>query len=338
VAFYLTDSWSSIYGLASVSYGDPSRYPEVANQVIQKFPLADIVNRMTAESVLEDKITIDKVKAALEKEYIVNSTFAKYLDTSRKSLNELARIFRDAILSSYDEMPDYENSLSSVVEYANLPGISPESFSRFLSESITDFNTYSELAISIPGRKLDKLPAGEKIGIDETVDLGSDHNGVSLVTGYLTPENYFTGTALPGVGSTGDNLPNSIIDSISQGFFGYGTLEILENIFRPGLASVVSPAEIGELKNVARSVSGLGTIGSVRDLTSIGALSPGDQAMYDVDISELVVEANGYTVYDPARDSNGDFFDTSIVPDFEGQNSDPSKGLPYSQRTRSEAF
>jgi hypothetical protein len=235
-------------------------------------------------------------------------------------------------------MSDYENTLSKVVEYSGFPGVSPESFSKFLREEITDLDVYVNLAVAIPGKKLDKLPAGEKIEIDDSVSLSLDHNGINLTEGYLTPESYFTGTALPGVGNTGDNLPNSIINSIVQGFFGYGSLEPLENLLRPGLASIISSKDIDDLKNVARSVAGLGTVGAIRDLTSIGALSPEDEAMYDVDLTDIIVEANGYTVYDPLTDSNGDYFDTSLIRDFEGENSDPSKGLPYSQRTRSEAF
>lgn len=338
MAFYLTDSWSSIYGLASVSYGNPAQYPEVARQVIQKSPVSKIVNRMTPESIIGDKITTDKVKNALVKEYESNPEFVKYMDVSRKNIDQVASEYRNSIVSSFGQISGYENSLKSVVEYSRLPGVSVESFSNFLLEEVTDLNIYSNLAIAVPGKKLDKLPAGEKIEISDTMNLGYDHNGVSLTEGYLTPESYFTGTALPGVGKTGDNLPNSIINSIVEGFSGYGSLELLENLLRPGLASVISSEDINNLKNVARSVAGLGTIGSIRDLTSIGALSPEDQAMYDVDLADIVIEANGYTVYVPETDSNGDYFDTSKIPDFDEENSDLSKGLPYSQRTRSEAF
>jgi hypothetical protein len=65
-------------------------------------------------------------------------------------------------------------------------------------------------------------------------------------------------------------------------------------------------------------------------------MSPADQIMYSVDLSEIVVGMNGYTVYDPATDSNGDFIDVNLVPDYASENADT--GLPYSQRSRTSTF
>jgi hypothetical protein len=79
-------------------------------------------------------------------------------------------------------------------------------------------------------------------------------------------------------------------------------------------------------------------VDSIKDLSGIGALSSADQAMYSVDIADVIVERNGYTVYDPATDSNGDFIDVSLMNNITTENGDPDQGSPSSDRTRSTTF
>jgi hypothetical protein len=67
-------------------------------------------------------------------------------------------------------------------------------------------------------------------------------------------------------------------------------------------------------------------------------MSEADQAMYSVDLSELILARNGYTTYNPLTDSNGDFLDPALVTDPALKNIDPGQGLPSSQRSKSTAF
>jgi hypothetical protein len=310
----------------------------VANQVIQSSPVARVVNGMTPQAILEEKITTQKVKVALEQEYASNREFRKYVDTQTRNLDQISDKFRRDVLSGFGEMSSYETSLSDVIGYVGLPGVSPVSLVRSLESQVPDLGLFVRLASSIPSRKPDKLPAGSRITLSDSVNLDQDYRGVGFSTGYLTPRDYFQGVAFPGAGKTADNLPDSIIKSIREGYNGYATLRPLDSLLRPGLSSLISLDDIRDSKNVSRSVAGLGTVGAIRDLTGIGALSRSDQAMYDVDLSSLIVDINGYTTYRAEINSNGDYIDTSLIPDYEAENSDPGFGLPYSQRTRSATF
>jgi hypothetical protein len=293
---------------------------------------------MTPEAILEGKITTSAVKFALERQYETSREFQRYVDTQTKSIDQIAEKFQKDILTSFGQMSSYETSLADVIGYIGLPGVSPTSTTKLLEEKIPDLGLFVRLASSIPARKPDKLPAGARITLSDSVNLDSDYRGVGFSTGYLTPQDYFSGVAFPGAGKTADNLPDSIIKSIREGYRGYATFQPLDSLLKPGLSSLITLDDIGNLKNVSRSLAGLGTIGAIRDLTRIGALSPADQAMYDVDLSSLIVDINGYTTYRAEINSNGDYIDTTLIPDFEAQNSDPGSGLTFSQRTRSTVF
>lgn len=106
-------------------------------------------------------------------------------------------------------------------------------------------------------------------------------------------------------------------------------------MFNPGYASALSLDDIQDLRNVSRVVAGLGTLNTLKDLTSVGRMSRSDQAMYSVDLAEIIIERNGYTVFDP-NNSNGDLISQALLPDYDSQNAD--SGLPYSARSRSNAF
>lgn len=331
---YATDSWSTITGLASVAYGSPERYPEVANQVIANSPVGGIVNSMTPAMLIEQALTEDKVFSALEQEYETNREFSRYVNTPGNNLAKVASNLHKNVLTSYGEMSSYETSLSNVIDYLEVPGISGPGLVNRLKKTVPDLEVYSNLASVVPARKLDKLPAGSLLPLSDSVGLTSDYRGVEFSTGYLTPEDYFAGIALPGAGSTAQNLPDTILKSLSEGYVGYATTRPLESLLRPGLDSLLSLSDVQEARNVSRSLAGLGTIGTIRDFTGIGALSPADQKMYAVDVAKLVVEINGYTTYQPEVNSNGDF----ITPLKDTENSDSGRGLPFSQRTRTTTF
>lgn len=331
MATYLTDSWTSLTGLASVAYGSPDRYAEVANQ-IRSGSVVSFLDSTQPSDVITDVITIEKVTAALQEEYDEGGEFAKYVDSGIKTVQELAVEIRSKILRSYDQISTYETTLSDAIEYASagVPGLKSR-----LESLIPDLGLYSKMAANIASSKLDKVPGGTQITLSDNVDLDKDAKGVSLATGYLTPADYYDEVPYPGVSDTAFNLPNSIIESISQGYSGYATLQPLDDLLRKGLASIISVDDISDIRNTTRSIAGLGTIDTVRNLTGIGTMSAADQAMYDVDLASIVIEANGYTVYDPLRDSNGDFVDPA---DSGTENSDEYGGLPYSQRPKEPTF
>ena len=317
-----------------MAYGTPDRHPEVANQVIAGSPVAGIVNQMTPGALVEQFITVEVIEQVLDEEYQKGGEFARYIDKPGNNIPAVSKTLRKRIVTGFGEMSSYESSLADVINYAGVPGLSGTNVAQRLNSIVPDLNVRTGLAASVPSRKPDKLPAGARIPLLDSVNLATDHRGVNFSTGYLTPEEYFTGTAFPGAGQTAQNLPDTIIQSIREGYVGYATLQPLESLLRPGLASLISLTDIQDVKNVSRSVAGLGTIGTIRDFTGIGALSADDRAMYDVDLSDLIVRLNGYTTYQPELNSNGDF----MTPVPMTPNADPGQGLPYSQRTRRTVF
>lgn len=338
MATYLTDSWSTISGLAAVAYGSPDRYPEVANQARRR-SVVGFLGPTPPSEVIGSRMTLADMTAALGSEYGQGEGFTRFIDGQGESLATWTGRIYNSVTQAYSEFSTYESSLTDALEYvAEGLGV-PLDVQRVkddLVNRVADLDLYSLLASNVPYNKLDKLPAGTRIALDDSTSLDSDSNGVGFPTGYLTPSDYFNGVAYPGMGTDGTNLPDNIVKSVTEGYQGYATLQPLDDLLRPGLASLISLADIADVRGVNRAVAGLGTIGTLKDLSGLGAMSPADQAMYSVDLSEIVVGINGYTVYDPTTDSNGDFIDVSLAPDYAAENAD--SGLPYSQRPRSATF
>ena len=333
---YLTDSWSTISGLAAVAYGSPGRYPDVANQVRRKSVL-EFLGPTPPSDIIANVLKPNHVVAALQEEYGAGEEFSKYVDTGSKTVQEIANKLYTDTVQAYNEFGTYESSLTDALEYvSNGLGIDNQRVKDKLLSIVSDLELFSRMAANVPTNKLDKLPAGTRIDLDDSVNLDTDQNGVALTTGYLTPAQYWNGSAYPGMGSTADNIPTTFITSLTEGYKGYATLQPLDDLLRPGLAALVSLADINDLRNVGRSVAGVGTISTAKDLTGIGRLSPADEVMYNIDLADIVVDMNGYTVYNPLTDSNGDFIDPANMPDYDGLNAD--SGLPYSSRTRSLTF
>lgn len=333
---YLTDSWSTISGLAAVAYGSPGRYQDVANQVRSKSVLG-FLGPTQPSDIVGNVLNLDHITSALQSEYGAGEEFTRHVDSGSKTIQEIASDLYGKILQAYNEFGTYESSLTDALEYVSDGlGINNQRVKDNLLTTVPDLELFSRMAANMPTNKLDKLPAGTRIDLDDSVNLDTDHNGVALTTGYLTPAQYWNEVAYPGVGSTSDNLPNTFVTSLTEGYKGYATLQPLDDLLRPGLAALVSLADIKDLRNVSRSVSGLGTVSTAKDLTGLGRFSVADEAMYNLDLADIVVERNGYTVYDPLTDSNGDFIDPANVPDYDRANAD--SGLPYSSRIRSSTF
>ncbi len=336
---YLTDSWSTITGLASVSYGSPDRYTEVANQVRAKSVMS-FLSPILPSAIVADKLSVDNLTSALQAEYDAGEGFAQYIDERGSNIATVATDLYDGVLSAYNEIASYETSLIDAVEYAmGDMGIDARRLVDTLINSASDLELSSRMAASVPLAKLDKLPAGTRIELDDNTPLDVDERGISVSTGYLTPDQYFSDIAYPGAGRTADDLPSSIVKSVSEGYRGYATLQPLDDLLRPGLATLLSLADIRDVNNVSRAVAGLGTLDTLRDLTGLGSMNPADRAMYGVDdLASLVVEMNGYTVYDPLTDSSGDYINPALIPDYSGENADPGGGLTPSTRPRTSPF
>jgi len=334
VATYLTDSWSTISNLAAVAYGFADRYPEVANQVRSKSPIR-VLGASTPSEIIRKGMDLSDLTSTLTQEYNEGGEFSRYVDSQYKSVKDIAEDLYEFISQSYNESSSYEYSLTDAMDYVGIP-LDSQRVKNNLESLNSDLNLFSRLASSMSHNKLDKLPEGSRIQLDDSIDMAADYRGVSFDTGYLTPDQYFSNIAYPGLGATSNNIPQTLTKSVQDGYVGYSTTEPLESLSRPDIVDIISTSDISDLSKVFRPLSGLGTINTLKDLSGFGALSEADQVMYNVDISELVVDINGYTIYDPATDSNGDFIDTSLVPDYESDNSDT--GLPYSSRTRSTTF
>ena len=334
MATYLTDSWSTISNLAAVAYGFADRYPEVANQVRSKSPL-NILGTATPSEIVKNGIDLSDLINVLTKEYSEGGEFSQYVDSQYQSVSDIAEDLYEAVSQSYNESSSYEYSLTDALDYVGIP-LDNQRVKTNLESLNPDLNLFSRLASSMAYNKLDKLPEGSRIQLDDNISLSSDYRGISFSTGYLTPNQYFSNIAYPGLSNTSANIPQTLIKSVQEGYVGYSTTSPLESLSRPDIVDTISANDISDLNKLFRPLSGLGTIDTLKDLSGFGALSEADQAMYNVDISELVVDINGYTIYDPSTDSNGDFIDTSLVPDYESDNADT--GLPYSSRTRSVTF
>jgi hypothetical protein len=290
-------------------------------------------------AIVEDKLSVDGLTSALQAEYEEGGSFAQYIDSRGSSIAAIATNLYDKVLSAYNEISSYETSLIDAVEYAmGEMNIDARRLVDTLINSASDLELSSRMAASVPLAKLDKLPAGTRIELNDNTSLDLDERGVSVSTGYLTPDQYFSDIAYPGTGSTADDLPSSIVKSVSEGYNGYAILQPLDDLLRPGLATLLSLADIRDVNNVSRAVAGLGTLDTLRDLTGLGSMNPADRAMYGIDdLASLVVEMNGYTVYDPLK-SGGDFSDPSTRPDYNSENADPGGGLTPSTRSRTTPF
>ena len=279
-------------------------------------------------AVVADKLSASDLLAALQAEYGKAGDFAQYVDSQANSIASIADKLYRLIISSYDEVGTYEASLTDVIEYATQgTGLDASQVSALLRDAVADLELSNRMAASVPLTKLDKLPAGTRIDLADSTALDTDYRGVSVASGYLTPDQYFSEIAYPGMGSTAENLPSSIVKSISEGYSGYGTLQPLDDLLRPGLANILSRSDLGQRITPA-AIAGIGTLDTLRDITGLGSMPEADRAMYDVeDIASLVVDMNGYTVYDPLTANR-------TVPAAENADS----GLPTSVRTRTTPF
>lgn len=324
---YITDSWSSVSGLAAVAYGSPSFYAEVANQAWRTGITAP-VGVSTSSAIAEMVISREQLQDLLELEYDRGEGFADYVDLGTETIEQISKRLHLNLVKAYNELSTYNLPLTRIAEYAwgaETIGINPSTLFNSLPP---DSLAYSQVATSLPTNKLDKLPPDSAIPLSDNMPLGEDFRGLDIATSYLTPLQYFSGLAYPGLGLDSLNIPRSITKSIEQGYIGYPTTLPLDELLNSGFSELIGKSDVGGL------ISGSGTVDMLKGFSPFAQMSQADQAMYEVDLTDLILAKNGYTIYTPGIDSPGNYADLARAPNFSEENNDQDNGLPFSQRTR----
>lgn len=330
---YVTDSWSSVTGLAAVAYKSPSFLAEVANQVWRD-GVTSPIGVATGSSVGELVVSLDQLTQILSDEYDEGGDFADSVDLGSESVQQIAERLYKLLVSAYNEISTYNVQLSDVIDYAWQPqllGLDSDKIKAKVLSLTQDSIVYNQLATALPTNKLDKLPPDTVIVLEDNLGLGRDFKNLDMAISYLTPDQYFSDVGFPGMGADSLNVPTSLVKSIEQGYVGYPTTLPLDEVLNSGIASSITRNEIAGASDV---LFGSGTADMIKGLSPISNMSIADQAMYDVDLTELILAKNGYTIYNPVTDSNGNFSSPDRSTDFSAENSDPDQGLPFFQRTR----
>lgn len=330
---YVTDSWSSLTGLAAVAYKSPSFLSEVANQVWRD-GLTSPIGVSTGSSIGEFVISQSQLTEILLDEYEKAGDFANSVDLGSESVQQIAARLHKLLISAYNEISTYSIQLSEVIDYAwgsELLTLDPEKIKSRVLSLAKDSVVYNQLATALPTNKLDKLPPDAVIVLEDNLGLGRDFRNLDMAISYLTPDQYFSNVGYPGMGVDSLNVPISLFKSIEQGYVGYPTTLPLDEVLNSGFSASITRDEISAASGV---VYGSGTADMIKGLSPLSNMSAADQAMYDVDLTELILAKNGYTIYNPVTDSNGNFASLGRSTDFSAENSDPDQGLPFTQRTR----
>ena len=340
---YVTDSFSTLGGLASVAYGDPEYFREVQNQIFAQSPtrFIDLQRPSDAFEGLVGSISgfIDLVMEVLEAEYKKSEGFTDYADVylGPDWRVKIRSLFQEKFTLFLDSVSDYELTLSGYIGLV-VNAIIPETvLAETLTTTITaglvsdsiigkDVAFFAKLVANNPQTKLSVPPPSTKVALNNSVDLGLDYRGVEIVSGYLSPQDYWGGIAYPGATAT-SSIPVNFRPSISQGYFGYLSSPLLENIYNP--AGSISLRD-SENETYALPQFGSSVINAFPRELQV------DQEVYA--ISLIGEKLNGYTSFIPSQMSNGDLIDPALVTDFDRANSDSQGGLNPMARNFTPAF
>lgn len=334
---YVTDSFSTLGGLASVAYGDPEYFREVQNQIYAQSPTrfldsqrpSDVFSSFVWSRSRLSEILLD----SLNLQYSTDSDFANYVDI------KFGPAWREELIGSIDkaffEILDSEERYGlSFRDYVGLavsrlisdPDVSERvalgAYQKATQDPLIgpDVSLMSRVVSNNPQTKLSIPPLNSRVDLSNTVDLGYDFRGVNIPTGYISPQDYWSDIAIPGL--TTSSLPPDIQDYISDGYVGYSSRTPLESLYNPVGALSVSDAP--------------GTATPSFEYNQFSDELQGDKDVFS--ISLMGERLNGYTTFDPATMSNGDLMDTSQVPNFEEDNKDPQGGLNSAARNFTPAF
>ncbi len=340
---YITDDFSTLGGLASVAYGDPEYFREVQNQIYFQSPTR-FLDVQRPSDIFESffgsrEAFTEALLEGLESQYQSDGQFRDYVDVRFGAdwREKISPDLQNRFFGNLDSLEGYGLSLSDYVEFVVeelLPG-APASGS--VVDSIvdevrsnplvgSDSSLIAKAVSNNPQTKLSVPPSSTRIDLNNSVDLGYDYRGIDIPSGYLTPQDYWSDVAYPGM--TNQVTPTGFKDFISNGYVGYLSSTPLEGLFNPIGAQSISDAP-----------------GSTSDPASLSNPSvfsqfPEElQADRDVfSISLMGERLNGYTTFDPSTMSNGDLLNTSQVPSFDEDNKDPEGGLNPTARNFTPAF
>ena len=346
---YITDDFSTLAGLASVAYGSVDSFREVQNQIINSSPTkvfdAQLPSDIFQSFLISEDYFNEVVMDSLLEEYSNNEEFADYID-EELGVNWVTKTKTSLLKDLYLEINSFsgygnglEGYLSNSLKYlfpgyTDIQDLSREIISSIMSDPALgdDIKLISSVVANNPHTKISTPPKNTTVPLLESIDLDKDFRGVSFVTGYLTPQDYFSEVAYPGFENT-SSVPSTFKDSVLDGYVGYPSNISLETIFNPSgaeslrdiptaIASVLSDSDIWN----AASVLG--------QLSDIPGLDKGDTDIYE--ISLIGPRVNNLLTFDPATMSNGDYFDTSALPKI--LNVDKEDGVPMSSRNFSNTF
>lgn len=340
---YITDNFSTLGGLASVAYGDPEYFREVQNQIYLSSPTRFLdVQRPSDvfESFLGSRAIFSRmVLEALEAEYSSNQGFADYVDIrfGAEWRTRLLPSVESEFFGNLDSVEKYGLTLSDYVGMVVkelLPGApAPETTVTAITGVIVDrpgsgpdTKLIAKIISNNPQTKLSVPPSNARVDLSNSVDLGYDYRGAEIVSGYITPQEYWSDIAYPGL--RGNSEPTGLKNSVTEGYVGYLSSAPLEKLYNPIGAQSISDAP----GNAMGSYSPL----SSSILSQFSDNLQGDRDVFS--ISLMGERFNGYTTFDPSTMSNGDLLDGSQVPTFEDDNQDPQGGLNPAARNFTPAF
>lgn len=340
---YVTDSFSTLGGLAAVAYGDPEYFREVQNQIYAQSPTRFLDTQRPSdimEGFLGSKDRfLDLVIQSLQELYMEDQDFEDYIDIQFGPdwRNAIRKSFGLGFFGLLDSEESYELTLYDYLGLAlslSLPELlESDKVLTAIIDKIkqtpdmgTDIELVSRMVSNNPQTKISVPPVNSRVDLDNSVDLGLDVRGVEFVNGYLTPQDYWSNIAYPGMEDS-ILMPVNLKDSVTQGYVGYLNSSPLESLYNPiGAESVSSvlPSSIPQ-DTFTSSI-----------LEAFPKELQGDRDVYSISLIGETI--NGYTSFIPSIMSNGDLLDKSQVPQFEEENSDPQSGLTPSARNFTSAF
>jgi hypothetical protein len=346
---YITDDFSTLGGLAAVAYGDVDSFREVQNQVISDSPTRGFDSQRPSDlfrSFLpSEDLFLTEIINSLEGEYETNEEFSDYLDEAFGAnwKEILSSFFLKEFYYQLDNESQYRGELDGFLQktleqllggYEDIGSLSSKIIKDLASNPALsdDLEFVTKISANNPRNKVSSPPPNSIVPLANSIDLDRDFRDLPFSTSYLLPQDYYTEVAYPGFGDL-TSIPLSLRDSIENGYVGYPNNLSLESIFNP--IGAESLREISSsIGNVLSGSDIWNTTSVLGQLDDIPGLSQADRDIYE--ISLMGARINGLLEYDPATQSNGDYFDTSLLPEI--LNADKDNGVPLSSRNFSNTF
>lgn len=339
----VTDSFSTLSGTAATIYGNTDFFREVQNQVYKNSVTSflDIHRPSSAfRDLVEEEIFTSSMSNAFQSQYDKDSDLTDYIDINNFNDEQKEQLLQNIIASVYSSMDSkstYGNKLTDHVFSAlreNLPRLSIEALEKtaieiceFIKSDKTigkDIESYARFIDNNPQTKLSVPPPDDILILEDSVDLGSDYRGVKFTSGYLSPQQYYNDIPYPKY-ETAFNLPGSLSESLTQGYFGYPSITGLEGGFSPETSDTIANFPPKESQYLGKSL-----------LSEIPNISDRDAAIYQ--ISLIGNNLGRLTGVDFSVSSNGDLLDPKYFPTFEQDNADSDSGNPALARAFSPTF